>query len=202
MSREEIILIGAGGHCRSCIDVIEQEGRFDIGGLVERPNVPERSLHLGYPVIGTDKDLRRLRERFSYALVTVGQIKTSETRVRLYDELLSLGFDLPTIVSPSAYVSPHSRVGMGTIVMHQALINAGAIVGANCIINSKVLVEHDATIGDHCHLSTGVIINGQTVVGKESFIGSNSVCKEGLVLREKSIIRFDSWVSGSGDQTK
>ena len=26
--KETIILIGGGGHCKSCIDVVEQEGRF------------------------------------------------------------------------------------------------------------------------------------------------------------------------------
>jgi len=31
-----IILIGAGGHTRACIDVIEHEGQFRIAGLVEK----------------------------------------------------------------------------------------------------------------------------------------------------------------------
>ena len=36
MSQPEILLIGAGGHCRACIDVIRAEGRFAIAGVVER----------------------------------------------------------------------------------------------------------------------------------------------------------------------
>ena len=32
--RNKLILIGAGGHARSCIDVIEQEGKFKITGIV------------------------------------------------------------------------------------------------------------------------------------------------------------------------
>ena len=34
---KEIILIGGGGHCKSVIDVIELEGQFLIGGIVDRP---------------------------------------------------------------------------------------------------------------------------------------------------------------------
>lgn len=34
--KTEILLIGAGGHCPSCIDVIEQEGRFSIAGVVDK----------------------------------------------------------------------------------------------------------------------------------------------------------------------
>ena len=34
MNKKEIIIIGAGGHAKSCIDVIEQEGKYDIVGLI------------------------------------------------------------------------------------------------------------------------------------------------------------------------
>ena len=34
--KEKIILIG-GGHCKSCIDVIEQAGTFQIAGIVDVP---------------------------------------------------------------------------------------------------------------------------------------------------------------------
>jgi len=33
--KKELILIGGGGHCTACIDVIEQEGRFAIAGIVD-----------------------------------------------------------------------------------------------------------------------------------------------------------------------
>ena len=34
MTRDPILLVGAGGHARACLDVIEQEGRFVVKGLV------------------------------------------------------------------------------------------------------------------------------------------------------------------------
>ena len=34
MRKSELIVIGAGGHSRSCIDTIEQEGKYKIAGLV------------------------------------------------------------------------------------------------------------------------------------------------------------------------
>ena len=34
---KELILIGGGGgHCRSCIDVIEQEQKFKIAGIIDK----------------------------------------------------------------------------------------------------------------------------------------------------------------------
>lgn len=188
MNKPQIILIGAGGHCRSCIDVIEMEGRFAVAGLVDHPDSTDKTPVLGYPVLGTDRDLSNLRKKYDFALVSVGQIKTPTARMQLFERLQILGFKLPVIVSPRAYVSKHANIGAGTIVMHDALINAGASVGENCIINSKALIEHDAIVGSHCHISTGAIINGGADVGQGSFFGSNAVSVQGISIPEQSFI--------------
>ena len=185
--KASILLIGGGGHCRACVDVLEQEGRFQIEGVVERNGGPREAV-LGYPVLGTDEDLIQFRKNYEFALVTVGQIRSANTRQRLFEKLCELGYKLPVIVSPRAYVSPHAKLGSGTIVMHDALVNAGAHVGENCILNSKSLIEHDAVIGDHCHISTGSILNGETQIGQESFVGSGVVVREGVRVGARSLV--------------
>jgi sugar O-acyltransferase (sialic acid O-acetyltransferase NeuD family) len=187
MSKPGLILIGAGGHAHACIDVIEQHGSYHIAGLIGMP-AEVNDLHLGYTVIGTDTDLPELAKTIPCALVTLGQIKTSAHRIRLYQQVVALGFQLPAIIAPSAYVSRHASIGAGTIVMHGAIVNAGASVGENCIINTLSLLEHDATVADHCHISTGAIINGNTVIGFGSFVGSGSRIKEGAILGQNCLV--------------
>jgi sugar O-acyltransferase (sialic acid O-acetyltransferase NeuD family) len=173
----KLLLIGGGGHCKSCIDVIEQQGIYAIAGIIDRPSESGKKI-MGYKVIGTDDDLSRLRNEFDYAFVTVGQIRNADVKIRLYSLLKKLDFHIPFIVSPLAYVSKHAKISQGTIVMHHALVNAGAIVGENCIINTKALIEHDAVVEDCCHISTGGIINGGVTVKKNSFVGSNTSTKQ------------------------
>ncbi len=187
LKKPTIILLGAGGHSRACIDVIEQEGHFQIAGLVGLSD-QRHDHHLGYSVIGTDEDLPQLVKKYSFALVTVGQLETPDLRIHLFSQALKLGFKLVVVVAPTAQVSPHARIGAGTIVMHGAIVNAGARVGNNCIINTRALIEHDAIVGDHCHISTGAILNGGAVVGSDSFIGSGSVIKEGITLGKRCIV--------------
>jgi sugar O-acyltransferase (sialic acid O-acetyltransferase NeuD family) len=187
MSKPSLILIGAGGHSHACIDVIEQHGGYQIAGLIGMPD-EIHDHHLGYAVIGTDTDLPELAKTIPYALITLGQIKTPAHRTRLYQQVLALGFKLPTITAPSAYVSRHATLGAGTIVMHGAVVNAGANVGKNCIINTRALLEHDVTVDDHCHISTGAIINGNTVIGTGSFVGSGTIIKEGASLGQNCLV--------------
>ena len=185
--KEKIILIGAGGHCKSCIDVIEQAGKFQIAGIVDLPEKLHQKL-LGYEIIATDDDLPLLVNEYENFLITLGQIKSPEKRIRIFQTLKESGAKLPVIISPLAYVSRHAKIGAGTIIMHHALINAGAEIGVNCIINSKALIEHDAIIGEHCHIATGAIINGGTVISAETFVGSNAMTKEYIKIGEQTVI--------------
>ena len=184
---DKILLIGAGGHTRSCIDVLEEENQFEIAGLIEKgESISNESL--GYPVMGTDDDLKVLRQQYKNALITVGQIKSPKIRIKLYQLLKELDFTLPVIVSSQAYVSKHAQIGEGSIIMHGVIINANAKIGNNCIINNRALIEHDSVIGDHCHIATGAIINGEVSVENETFIGSGAVTKQAISIGKNCVI--------------
>ena len=177
----EILLIGGGGHCKSVIDVIEQEGKYKIAGIIDKKELLGQEI-LGYKIIGCDDDLEELFLKYKYAFVTVGQIKSNTLRVKLFNILKNIGYELPILISPLAYVSKHAKVEEGTVVHHFALINADANIRANCIINTKALIEHDTTIEEHCHISTDTVINGGVVVKANSFVGSNATTKEYIIL--------------------
>ena len=194
--RKNLILIGAGGHARSCIDVIEQEGKFKITGIVGLES--ELGLQVnGYEVIATDKNLSTLIGKAQFALIALGQISSPDARVSLYQQVSKAGFDLANVVSPTAYVSPSAQIGNGTIVMHGAIINAGVKVGSNCIINSRALLEHDTQVLDNCHISTGAILNGGVLVEEGCFIGSGTIVKEGVSIGERSVVGMGSLVRSS-----
>ena len=169
-----IILIGNGGHCRSCIDVIETESKFQIAGIIGQPGGNSESI-FGYEVLGDDNDLSEIIKKYPIAFITVGQIKSADLRVKLFSSLKDLGVKFPVIISPNAHISKYTEIKEGTIVMHGAIINAGSNIGENCIINNQALIEHDAVIGNHSHISTGAIINGDVKIGSSAFIGSGVI---------------------------
>lgn len=188
MMKSNILLVGGGGHCHSVIDVIELENKYNIIGIIDKKELIGKEV-FGYRIIGCDDDLEKLLKECKYAVVTVGQIKSNGVRVKLFDNLKKLGYKLPVIVSPLAYISKHAYVGEGTVIMHQSLINSNVHIGVNCIINTKALVEHDSVIENHCHISTASVINGNVLIKYGSFIGSNSVIKESVIIEKKSFIK-------------
>jgi sugar O-acyltransferase (sialic acid O-acetyltransferase NeuD family) len=184
---KKIILIGGGGHCKSVIDVIEQEAKYEIVGIVDKPELCGSKV-FNYKVIGSDDDLVPFAKKYNNALITVGQIENSNLRKQLFKSALKAGFSFPSIISPLSYVSKHAKIGYGTVVMHDALINAGAVVGNNCIINSKALLEHGVFVDDFCHISTNAVVNGDVTVGKGTFFGSGSTSKEGITIAKNTFV--------------
>ena len=190
---KEILLIGDGGHSKSVIDVLEQEGQFKIAGIVGT-SISVGYDVLGYQVIGDDSDIYSFSKIYKYAIVAVGQIHSPETRIKIFSLLMKSGFVLPSIISPRSYVSKHAVIGRGSIIMHGAVVNANAVIGDNCIINSKALIEHDSVIHSHCHISTSATINGNVIVGEGSFIGSGVVTNNSIVIKKNSFIKAGALV--------
>lgn len=184
---KKILLIGGGGHCRSCIDVIESDASYEIAGIVLPDDEASVSIE-GFSVAGYDSDLERLAQEIPCAFIAIGQIRTAEPRTRLFEALKKVGAFIPTISSPRAYVSRRAALGIGSIVMHGAIINAGAEIAENCIINSLALVEHDAKVEAHCHISTGARVNGGVIVRSGSFVGSGAILKEGVEIGAGAVI--------------
>ena len=178
-----------GGHCSSCVDVIENSGKFRIAGLVAK-NKKTQNKNKKYKVIGTDKDLKKIFKTYKYAHIAIGQIRNLNLRKQIFNKLKNIGFKLPVIISNEAYVSREAKIGEGSIVMHNCIVNRNAIIGSNSIINTKALIEHDCKIGSHTHISTGCTINGSTSIGNQCFIGSGTVSRGNNKIKNNSFVKM------------
>ena len=197
---EKLILIGGGGHCRACIDVIQATNSFDIEGILDTPENIGKTI-LDIPIIGTDHEIEKyVKEGFSFH-IAIGGVKAFGLRKKIFDKLKSLKAKTPSIISPSAYVSKYSLVGSGTIVMHHAIINANSTVGENNILNTNSLIEHDAVIGSHCHISTSSIINGTVKVGDRVYFGSNATAINNIEIPSDTIVGASSVIVKSIDKS-
>jgi sugar O-acyltransferase (sialic acid O-acetyltransferase NeuD family) len=196
MKLKELIVVGAGGHAKSCIDIVESVGEYSIAQIIGQESELGLSL-LGHTILHTDSDLAKLRHKYEYAFIAVGQIESPETRKRLHQTLSALGYKLPTIFSKSAVVSRYAKVGFGSIVMNGTILNADCVIGENVILNSGSIIEHDAFVGDYCHVSTRVTINGGARIGGGTFLGSGSVVRDNIEIGENSFIGIGSVITKS-----
>tara|TARA_Y100000992_G_scaffold293037_1_gene251215 strand:+ start:893 stop:1495 length:603 start_codon:yes stop_codon:yes gene_type:complete len=182
---KKIILIGAGGHAESCLDVIKLTKKFKILGFIDKNK--NRNI-LNYKVFGDETYLKNIKKKSFGLHISLGFIKSPNKRVKIFNDFRKLKFSFPVIISPQAQVSKNSDILDGTIIHHNAVINFGAKIGYNNIINTSAIVEHGARIEDHCHISTRAVVNGGVLVKENTFIGSGAIIREGLKIGKNCFI--------------
>jgi sugar O-acyltransferase (sialic acid O-acetyltransferase NeuD family) len=190
---KKLILIGGGGHCKACIDVIESGGSYEIKGILEK-DVTKGDTLLGYPILGGDELIPELVRNGYEFLITIGQFTSPALRIKLYNTVKQAGGKLATVIASSAIVSKYAAVGEGTIVMHGCIVNASAEIGDNVIVNTRALIEHDVQVGNHCHISTNTVLNGGVKVGNNCFIASSVMVFHGVSIASNSVVGGHSTV--------
>lgn len=190
---KKIILIGCGGHTKVCAELILETKTFDIAGVVCNNKKGVYNL----PHIGFDKDLKKLRKKYKYAIVTIGQIKSAKKRVKLLSTLKNLNYSIPKIISKKSIISKSAKIDNGTTIMDRVVIHQDVEIGTNSIINTGAIVEHDVVIGNNTHVSTGVIVNGNVKIGSNVFIGSGSIIVNNIKIKSNSFIKAGTLVKRS-----
>ena len=196
MKKKPILIIGAGGHANSCVDVIEESNKFYIAGFISI-NHSTKDRIFNYKVLGKTDDYNIFFPKIKHAAICIGQIKTSKPREETYKKLKAAGFNLPTFFAKSAYVSKNAKIDEGTIILNKCVVNSNTKIGKCCIINTSSVIEHDVNIKSFCHISTSVTINGSCTIGEKSFVGSGSVLRESIRLKNKSFIKMKSSIKKS-----
>ena len=115
-----------------------------------------------------------------------------EIREKLLLEVESYGYQLCSIIHPSAYVSKFAKVDVGVIVSPFCTVSTNALLSKNVIINTYTAVGHHVTIGENSVLSPKVLCAGGSKVGKNVFIGSGAV-----IVPKISIGSFSKITAGS-----
>jgi sugar O-acyltransferase (sialic acid O-acetyltransferase NeuD family) len=175
------VLYGASGHARVVLDAARTTGAFDVVAVVDDRADLKGTRFEGLEVIGDRSAFSALKDRGARALLLgIGSVDVGDARRVIYDRVLLLGFELPTVVHHAAVVSPTATIGPASVVFAGAMVNPGARIGANVIINTAAIVEHDVIIGDHAHVSPGAHIAGNVTVGDRSHIGIGATVIQGV----------------------
>ena len=105
--------------------------------------------------VGKFSDLKSLIDKYSNAIVAVGNCTI---RRKLFNRLIEVGYIVPALISPKAFVSKSAMIADGCIIEPLAGINANTEIGKGCIISMSAVINHNAVIGDFCHIDCGAII--------------------------------------------
>lgn len=179
---KSLLILGAGGHSKVIVDTVKSlYGSCSFAFLDDRfGDVSSSSTSfLGYPIIGNlacSFD-HSVSSAYHTALVGIGD---PLVRLDWIYKLLSIGYNVPSVCHPSAYVSSSSSLGSGSVVFAQAVLQPYAVCGAGVILNTACSVDHDSRLGDGVHIAPGAHIAADVLIGNRSWIGIGSSVRNGV----------------------
>lgn len=171
--KRKLAVVGAGGHGKVVADLAAALGRYrEIVFLDDRA---QGSID-GFPVIGTTLLLENSLSPEQYDVaVAVGN---NRIRRQIAEKAAALGFKLPVLIHPDAYVSPSATVGQGSVVMAKAVVQADSVLKDGVIVNTAATVDHDCLLDAFVHISPGAHLSGNTHIGEESWIGTGACSRQ------------------------
>jgi sugar O-acyltransferase (sialic acid O-acetyltransferase NeuD family) len=172
-SAVKIFVFGASGHAKVVIDIIERQGVYDIGFLIDDDPALKGRDFFGRKVLGGRGDLLDIRHK-SGDMEGIVAIGSNTARGRVAAWLLGNGFRLVSAIHPSALLSRGVTVGCGTVLMAGTVVNADAVIGDNVIVNTGATIDHDCIIGNGVHIAPGVTLCGTVRIGDGTFVGAGT----------------------------
>ena len=161
----KLLIIGAGGYGKTVADVAKQLGCFEKIAFLDDGKS-------GSGLLGRCEEYAMFCDENTVVYPAFGN---NDLRMEWMEVLIEEGVTVPTLVHPSAYVSPTAELGEGTVVLPKAVINTGVTVGAGCIINIGALIDHDTVIEDGVHLAPGAIVKAENRIAAFTKIESGEV---------------------------
>ena len=160
-----LVILGAGGYGQTVADVARQLGRFsEVRFLDDGKTGPE--------ILGTCCEFAAFADGDTWMYPAFGN---NESRLAWLDRLAAAGIPVPTLVHPTAYVSPRAQLAEGVTVLPKAVVNTDCRVERGVIVNCGVLLDHGCVVEEGVHLSPGAIIKAENRVPKLVKIESGQV---------------------------
>lgn len=192
---KDIYLIGAGGHAKVILALLEAQGRKCLGIYDDNEQRHGTTL-MGVPVIGAVKEIPDRCDIL--AIIAIGD---NAVRKRIAESFRNIRW--ATLVHPHSWVHCSVKIDEGSVIFAGAVIQPDTHIGKHTIINTSASVDHDCRIGDFCHIAPGCHLAGGVTVGNNTFIGvgagiipSIAVAPDTVIGAGASVIR-SAYISGT-----
>ena len=190
-SPERVVVVGASGFGRECLDVLEAMAAaghpVEVVGVVD--DAPsdvnlERLAARGVCYLGTIEEWLGAEAPASFVL----GIGDPQVRRRLVDRLTAAGREPFTAIHPSATFGAYVEVGEGAVVCAGATVSTNVRLGRHVHINPNATIGHDAVLADFVSVNPGAVISGEVTIGDATLVGASATILQGLSVATNVVV--------------
>ena len=186
--KPSVIVIGAGGHARVVIDILEAADQYRIIGVVDK-QLAEGQLFCNYPVLGSDDILPKLyQDGVCNVAIGIGGYTDNSARKNIFEKVKALRFCIVNAIHPSALIMNNVTIDEGVVVFPGAIINSYTQIGSNVIVATGSTVDHETVVENHVLISAGVNIGANVRIQSESLIAIGATVISGMLVGKSALV--------------
>lgn len=185
------MVVGAGGHGRELLDVVEAINAVNptwrVLGMLDDGDPPRNRLRRRRAVLLGG--LGHLIDLDADYVIGVGD---SEARARVDDAASATGHRAAVLVHPSATVGADVSLAPGVVLAAGVRVTTNVRLGRHTHLNVNAVVSHDGRLADYVTLSPGALVNGEAVLEQHVLLGTAAVVTPGRRIGART------WVGAGG----
>ena len=191
----KIIIIGAGGHSKVIVDIIQNEQKYEIVGFIDN-NLPIGHEVLDYKVLGKEDELNALIDRHEIygGVIAIGDNFIRRNIDKKIKQLCS-DFKFVNCIHPKSNIAFNVDMGEGNVVMAGATLNTSSQIGNHCILNTNCSIDHDNKIASYVSIAPNAVTGGGVEIGEFSVIGIGATVEHNIIIGDNCIIGASSLVN-------
>lgn len=179
-SNKWVVILGAGGGAKMCIDAISQNKNFKILGLLDDKKTDD-NFFFSHDIIGDFDFYETLIDLgIKNFILAFGVISNRKNRFNLYLKMKKNGANFINLIHPKAIVEDSVVMGEGNVILAGANVGSGVVMGDLNYINNSSIVSHDCILENNIHIAPGAVLASSIEIGSNSLIGMNSTIFYGI----------------------
>ena len=191
MTTTPLVIVGAGGHGREVLDIVEAINaaatrggpQYEVLGFVaDSAPICNAFEQRGVPYLGP---IEHLATRQCGYVIGIGD---GSVRRRI-DELVTGWGHVPvSMVHPLATIGSHDSLGPGCVLAAGARITTNVTLGRHVHLNINATISHDGRVGDFVTLAPGATVCGNVSLGDEVYVGAGATIIQGRSVGARTMV--------------
>jgi sugar O-acyltransferase (sialic acid O-acetyltransferase NeuD family) len=177
-----LVIVGAAGHGREVLDVVEAVG-LDFAGFVDegQPDLAVLARRGALLLGGVD----RLEGHDGPVVLGLGD---SSTRRRVGESLDGEVIWAAALVHPLASLGSVVTLGVGTVVAAGARLTTGIAVGRHGYVGPNATIGHDSVLEAYVTVLPGATVSGNVHLGTGVSVGTGANLRQGVTVGAGSVV--------------
>lgn len=187
-----VVVIGASGFGRECLDVLEAMisagSDIQVLGVVDDSISTENRERLaarGMAFLGTRGEWLEADAAGAEYVVGIGN---PIIRSGIVAELTEFGQKAFTAIHPSVVQGALTMIGEGSVICAGVALSTNVQIGRHVHVNPHATIGHDAILEDFVSVNPAAVISGVVTVREKSLVGAGAIVLQNLEIGRNSVV--------------